>query len=171
MRFTHRLYELHRRTLTNRFPLRWLLVVVLAVTFLVELGIMLVLPAALPLGSEWVEAIADASLLTLIAASLFWWLFVRPLRGIAAMDLARAEQAAADVKVLRGLLPICSVCKNIRDDRGYWNQIELYVQKHSQAEFSHGLCPGCFTKLYPDDVDLLQPHESSHDLRGEGSPG
>ena len=60
-------------------------------------------------------------------------------------------QAALDqVKTLSGLLPICSQCKKIRDDSGYWQQIEKYVQEHSRAEFSHSLCPQCAHKLYPE---------------------
>jgi hypothetical protein len=51
-------------------------------------------------------------------------------------------------KELKGLLPICSVCKKIRDDKGYWNQIEGYIQKHSDAQFSHGICPDCSKKYY-----------------------
>ncbi len=60
------------------------------------------------------------------------------------------RQALAEVKTLSGLLPICASCKKIRDDRGYWNQIEVYIRDHSQAEFSHGLCPDCARKLYPE---------------------
>lgn len=59
------------------------------------------------------------------------------------------QKALADVKALSGLLPICSSCKKIRDDKGYWNQIEVYIRDHSEADFSHGLCPDCVTKLYP----------------------
>jgi hypothetical protein len=58
--------------------------------------------------------------------------------------------ALANVKTLRGLLPICASCKKIRDDSGYWNQIETYIHEHSEAEFSHGLCPDCVRQLYPD---------------------
>jgi len=54
------------------------------------------------------------------------------------------------VKILSGLLPMCSACKKIRDDKGYWNQIEKYIRDHSEAEFSHSLCPECSKKLYPD---------------------
>lgn len=57
--------------------------------------------------------------------------------------------ALAKVNTLSGLLPICASCKKIRDDRGYWSQIELYISKHSEAEFSHGLCPECARRLYP----------------------
>jgi hypothetical protein len=55
-----------------------------------------------------------------------------------------------EVKMLKGFLPICASCKNIRNDRGYWEKIELYIQNHSEAEFTHTLCPDCIKKLYPD---------------------
>lgn len=60
------------------------------------------------------------------------------------------QEALTTVKTLTGLLPICSNCKKIRDDKGYWNQIETYIHQHSQAEFSHGICPDCAKKLYPE---------------------
>lgn len=60
------------------------------------------------------------------------------------------REALSEVKTLSGLLPICSHCKRIRDDKGYWNQIEAYIQKHSQAEFSHSICRECAKKYYPD---------------------
>ena len=59
------------------------------------------------------------------------------------------QNALSEVKKLRGFLPICSSCKKIRDDKGYWNQIELYIRDHSEAEFTHGICPECAKKLYP----------------------
>ncbi len=65
------------------------------------------------------------------------------------------QTALNDVKVLSGLLPICSSCKNVRDDNGYWDKIETYISRHSDADFSHGICPDCAKKLYPDiDLDL-----------------
>ena len=67
--------------------------------------------------------------------------------------VAELQTALAKVKTLSGLLPICSSCKKIRDDKGYWNQIEVYIQDHSDAEFSHGICPECIKKLYPDFSD------------------
>lgn len=60
------------------------------------------------------------------------------------------RKALSEVKQLSGLLPICASCKKIRDDKGYWNQIETYIRDRSDAEFSHGICPDCFKKLYPD---------------------
>ncbi len=62
------------------------------------------------------------------------------------------QEALADVKTLSGLIPICATCKKIRDDNGYWQQVEAYIQKHSDAKFTHGICPDCMKKLYPEFV-------------------
>jgi PAS domain S-box-containing protein len=59
------------------------------------------------------------------------------------------QDALSNIRTLRGMLPICSNCKKVRDDKGYWNQIETYIRDHSEAEFSHGICPQCFRALYP----------------------
>ncbi|MBU1387784.1 MAG: hypothetical protein KKE62_06205 [Proteobacteria bacterium] len=61
-----------------------------------------------------------------------------------------AKQMLEETKILRGLIPICASCKKIRDDKGYWNQIEIYIEKHSDAHFSHGICKECQDKLYGD---------------------
>jgi sigma-B regulation protein RsbU (phosphoserine phosphatase) len=59
------------------------------------------------------------------------------------------QKALSEVKVLKGLVPICASCKKIRNDQGFWQQLEEYIQQHSEAEFSHGLCAPCIKKLYP----------------------
>lgn len=64
--------------------------------------------------------------------------------------IVQLQKVIGEVKQLSGLLPICASCKKIRDDKGYWNQIETYIRDRSEAEFSHGICPDCFKKLYPD---------------------
>jgi len=64
--------------------------------------------------------------------------------------IAELQEAATHVKTLSGLLPICASCKKIRDDKGYWNQIEVYIRDHSQVDFSHSICPDCAQKLYPE---------------------
>lgn len=64
--------------------------------------------------------------------------------------IAEREKALLKIKTLSGMLPICASCKKIRDDKGYWNQIESYIKSHSQAEFSHGICPDCLRELYPE---------------------
>ncbi len=68
-------------------------------------------------------------------------------KSIIIKDLQAAKE---EIKVLHGILPICSVCKKIRDDKGDWNQIESYISKYSEAKFSHGLCPECGIEIYPD---------------------
>ena len=60
------------------------------------------------------------------------------------------RDSAAKIKTLRGLLPICTTCKKIRDDKGYWKQIESYIREHTEAEFTHSMCPLCAKKFYPE---------------------
>lgn len=60
------------------------------------------------------------------------------------------QEALAEVKVLSGLLPICSFCKNIRNSEGYWQAIEMYIREHSAAEFTHGICEECMKKHFTD---------------------
>ncbi len=82
------------------------------------------------------------------------------LTGIDITALKRAEQekeklildlkdALANVKTLKGLLPMCASCQKIRDDRGYWQRVEEYIRGHSDADFTHGICPDCARRLYP----------------------
>lgn len=60
------------------------------------------------------------------------------------------QTALEQVKFLKGLLPICANCKKIRNDQGYWQQVEVYLQEHADVEFSHGICPNCINILYPE---------------------
>jgi len=71
---------------------------------------------------------------------------------------ADLEKALSEVKLLSGFLPICASCKKIRDDKGCWNQIESYIQQHSEAEFSHSICPECAKKLYPEFTGKQSNH-------------
>jgi hypothetical protein len=64
--------------------------------------------------------------------------------------IANLQEALQRVKTLSGMLPICASCKKIRDDDGYWREVEVYIRDRSEAEFSHGICPDCIKKLYPD---------------------
>jgi nitrate/nitrite-specific signal transduction histidine kinase len=77
-------------------------------------------------------------------------------------ELARAnselQEALARVKTLSGLVPICTWCKKVRDDNGSWNQVEIYVERHSEAQFSHGVCPDCHEQLM---ADTQRPPEST----------
>jgi len=64
--------------------------------------------------------------------------------------ITELQDALSEVITLRGIIPICASCKKVRDDNGYWNQIESYIRDHSEADFSHGICPECVKILYPD---------------------
>lgn len=84
---------------------------------------------------------------------------VETLQDITALKLVEEERerlnvelkvALDSIKTLKGLIPICAGCKKIRDDKGFWNHLEQYVEEHSDASFSHGLCPECFRKYFPD---------------------
>jgi len=66
------------------------------------------------------------------------------------------HEALTNIKILNGLIPICSRCKKIRDDKGYWDQLEEYIETHSDATFSHGICPDCAKELYPDMISKMK---------------
>ena len=66
------------------------------------------------------------------------------------------EEALTRVKQLQGLLPICSYCKKIRDDQNYWQQVESYISEHSEAQFSHSICPDCYERLVKPELDQLR---------------
>jgi ligand-binding sensor domain-containing protein len=75
---------------------------------------------------------------------------VRRLKAREAELARRVEEGLAEIKVLSGLIPICASCKSIRNDEGFWDRMESYIERHSQALFSHGICPECMLKLYPE---------------------
>lgn len=79
--------------------------------------------------------------------------------------IAELRKALSEVKRLSGLLPICASCKKIRDDRGYWNQVEAYIQKHSEAQFTHSVCPECAKKLYPNLGRNAKCKSGTRDIR------
>ena len=67
--------------------------------------------------------------------------------------IQKLQNALDEIDTLRGILPVCSYCKKIRDDKGYWNQIESYISGHSQAKFSHSICPECMKKHYSENMN------------------
>ena len=74
------------------------------------------------------------------------------------------------MKTLHGLLPICAHCKKIRDDQGYWASVETYLKRHTDVDFSHGLCPDCIRELYPDYADKLDDVHTSAESRSNVKP-
>ncbi|WP_289020362.1 hypothetical protein [Desulfobacter postgatei] len=96
-----------------------------------------------------------ASILILIGVSIFFKL-TNPILIKLNKTVEMLQNTLKEVKVLRGILPICSFCKKIRDDAGCWNQLEVYVKEHSDADFSHGICPDCFKTHYPEEYKSMQ---------------
>lgn len=124
-----------------------------------------------PSGRELWKVIANRAL----AVFAIWATTVLGFHRLAAEEKrARAaeeqQKAYEEVKILRGFLPICASCKKIRDDEGYWNQIEVYIRDHSEAEFSHSICPDCARKLYPEFYGDETSREKCTTIAGEQSP-
>ena len=87
------------------------------------------------------------------------------LQSMLADRVAELEEALARVRQLRGLLPICSYCKKVRDDRNYWQQVEQYVSMHADVKFSHGICPDCYRRVVEPQL-----HEAQRASGAVGSP-
>ena len=80
------------------------------------------------------------------------------------------KKAKDKIKILSGFIPICANCKKVRDDKGYWNQIESYIAEHSDAVFSHALCPECVEELYGKEEWFQNPQAGDQvDSRGSGA--
>jgi hypothetical protein len=134
----------------------YLLLITVSSIFVSEILIMMVLRFVPPL-SPLKEALLDAVLLSFTVFPVLYFFVFRLLnQNIAQQRLAEAEKdtliaelhtALDEVKTLRGIIPICASCKKIRDDKGFWQQVEVYVSAHSDAMFSHGSCPECTEKL------------------------
>jgi glucose-6-phosphate-specific signal transduction histidine kinase len=71
-------------------------------------------------------------------------------------DTRKLQKALSEVKTLSGLIPICASCKKIRDDKGYWGAVESYISEHSDASFTHGICPDCMKRLYPEYYEQMK---------------
>ena len=103
----------------------------------------------------------------LTRAAVFIWvaLLISLLNGVRKRLHNELQVALAQVKLLNGLLPICADCKMIRDERGRWWQMEVYISEHSEARFSHGCCPACFKKQYPQSYEKYsKQHLEGNDL-------
>ena len=100
---------------------------------------------------------------TVVRALREWALLTERRETVAAQKqlIVKLEDALSKVKTLTGLLPICSGCNKIRDDHGYWSQVEGYIQEHTDAQFTHGLCPDCIRKYFPESEVENPPPTSS----------
>jgi DNA-binding NtrC family response regulator len=89
----------------------------------------------------------------LLSRSIYYAIERKKLEEEREQLISELQEALAHVKQLSGLLPICASCKSIRDDQGYWQQLERYLDNHAEVQFTHGICPSCAQKLYPNLFD------------------
>jgi len=105
-----------------------------------------------------VDLITGLTISALTCALMLWVLlntYDREHERLKRLNL-ELEQSMAEIKTLRGLLPVCAWCKNIRNDRGLWTKIEEYVEAHSEVAFTHSICPDCVKLHYPDFIDTIR---------------
>jgi len=106
--------------------------------------------------APFMKAALLSALIAIMAIALGAAVFIKitePILHKLRQAVAVLEKALKEVKTLRGIVPICSFCKKVRNDKGYWDQVEVYVKAHTEADFSHGICPACMKRHYPDLVD------------------
>ncbi len=139
-------------------PFRLLLIIVVSI-FVADVLVMFLF-SLFPRFTLVQEAVLDASFLLLLTFPLLYVFFYRPfLLDIEERKKAEIEKDVTivelrktidEVKVLKGFIPICAKCKKVRDDAGYWQQVETYIRDRSEVQFSHGICPTCSKELYPE---------------------
>lgn len=131
----------------------YLFAVTIIAIFIAELVVMIIL-SFISLSSTLKEAILDSVLLSILIFPFLYFLVLNPLRYNIEerykLEAERENLLKAELKKLHGLIPICASCKKVRDDKGFWLQVEEYVHNHSEAEFTHGICPDCIDELYPE---------------------
>jgi len=79
------------------------------------------------------------------------------------------QEVLGNIRILRGLLPLCASCKKIRDDKGYWNQLEAYILNHSDARITHGICPECMKQLYGDFLEEVPNSKGIVSVEGQAN--
>jgi hypothetical protein len=99
--------------------------------------------------TERLEYIITSSVFVLVALIVPLWIIIKDVSKLE-RTTAELQKALDNIKTLEGLLPICASCKNIRNDNGYWQKVEVYIREHSKAKFSHSICPECAHQLYPE---------------------
>lgn len=112
----------------------------------------------------FVKAVLLTGVIAIAAIVLGAGLFLKvtdPILKKLYLTVEQLEKTLGEVKTLRGIVPICSFCKKIRNDKGYWDQVEVYVRAHTEADFSHSICPDCLKENYPDFVKDIPSNVSN----------
>lgn len=88
-------------------------------------------------------------------------------RAELAEKVRELQKALDEIKILKGIIPICANCKKIRNDKGYWQQVESYIEEFADVDFSHGICPDCLRKLYPEVAEEVLREQEEEKERAE----
>lgn len=152
----------------NRFPKKettQTLVAELGVIFFISLVVFILaarydilerLVAILRQYEAWeADELICVSIFLVVALAIFSlrrWTAYRDANAVLIERNDELQKALIQIKELKGIIPICSVCKMIRDDEGFWHQVESYIESHTHAEFTHGICPDCTAVLYPEYI-------------------
>ena len=140
------------RLLVRRLGVAGTSILIIVVSVLVSVTIRIVISLTMD-GHIVMNDIYIAASIPFIIAAFMSVIFVNLIKKVDEAEqnnarlVADLQEALAKAKTLRGLLPICASCKKIRDDAGYWHQVEVYIRDHAEVDFSHGLCPDCGSDL------------------------
>ena len=140
------------RLLVRRLGVAGTSILIIVVSVLVSVTIRIVISLTMD-GHIIMNDIYIAASIPFIIAAFMSVIFVNLIKKVDEAEqnnarlVADLQEALAKAKTLRGLLPICASCKKIRDDAGYWHQVEVYIRDHAEVDFSHGLCPDCGSDL------------------------
>ena len=114
------------------------------------------------------DEIVIVGLFLTVCFAVYAWRRLREVRayeGFLQRQNQELKKALQEIKTLQGLVPICACCKKIRDDKGYWHQVESYLSAHTSADFTHSICPECAQRLYPE-LNISRPGQAPS-LQGE----
>ena len=128
----------------SRRPIRNTIIVVIAATVFSESVAMLILHHTDTPHTDLV--LIDSIFIVFFMLPILYFFVYRPMRNY----VEKLRKSNEEIKRLRGMLPICATCKKIRDDQGYWKQIEIYISEHSGATFTHGICDECLKEYYKE---------------------
>jgi hypothetical protein len=141
------------RQILRRWGVLGMTILITAVSVLISVLLRIIIQTVLQDRQLLISDLTQAVLIPLIIAPIMAIIFARLLKEIDDAEQRNArlvielQEALTKTKTLSGLLPICASCKKIRDDAGYWHQVEVYIRDHAEVDFSHGLCPDCSSDL------------------------
>lgn len=153
------------------YPPLCLLVITVLSIFISETVVTMAMSNMAPF-STMKGAVVDALFLVVLVFPMLYVFLLNPMRLLIKEQnrlIAELKDASESIRTLKGLLPMCAWCKKIRDDRGYWKKVETYIKEHSEASFTHGICPDCLKTVDPKVYDQLK--KGGEQVKGSAESG